>query len=85
MWDTHTSCMGSPFPMVHAKWSLVFLSSATFSQRLETALSLVYNNNTRSGLVFRSKAALMSEALLPIVQLCLITNKKHLSRAKHYI
>ena len=40
------SCMGSPFPIVHAKWSLVFRSLASSSQRLKTPLSLVYNNNT---------------------------------------
>ena len=37
--------MESPFPAVHTKWSLVFLSFETSSQRLKTDLSLVYNNN----------------------------------------
>ena len=41
----HTSIVESPFSIVHAKWSLVFWSFATSSQRLSTALSLVYNNN----------------------------------------
>ena len=43
-WDMHL-CMGSPSPAVHAKWSLVFWSFATSSQRLKTALSLVFSNN----------------------------------------
>ena len=30
--------------IVYAKWSLVFRSLETSSQRLKTALSLVYNN-----------------------------------------
>ena len=38
--------MGSPFPAVHAKWSLIFRFFATSSQRLNTALSLVYNNDS---------------------------------------
>ena len=33
----------SPFPIDHAEWSLVFRSFGTSSQRLKTALSLVYN------------------------------------------
>ena len=36
--------MGSPFPIVHAKWSLEFRSFSTSSQRLKTASSLVYYN-----------------------------------------
>ena len=38
------SCVGSPFPAVHAKWSLVSRSFAT-ALRLKTPLSFVYNNN----------------------------------------
>ena len=34
----------SPFPIVHAKWSLVFRSFATSSQWLKTALNFVYKN-----------------------------------------
>ena len=44
----HTPCIWSPFPTVYAKWSLVFRSFATSSQRLKTALRLVYNNNNLS-------------------------------------
>ena len=32
--EIHTSCMGSQFPAVHARWSIVFRSSVTSSQRL---------------------------------------------------
>ena len=42
------SCVGYPFPIVSASWPLVFRSFATFSQRLKTALSLVYNNNNNN-------------------------------------
>ena len=35
--------MGSKFPTAHAKWSLVFQSFAPSSQRVNTALNLVYN------------------------------------------
>ena len=45
MCGLHTPCMGYPFPIVHAKWSRVFRSFATFYQRLKTALRLVYNND----------------------------------------
>ena len=37
--------MASPFPIAHTKWSLVFRSFSSSSQRLTTALNLVYNNN----------------------------------------
>ena len=37
--------MGFLFPIVHAYLYLVFRSFATFLQRLNTALSLVYNNS----------------------------------------
>ena len=50
-------CMGSPLPAVHAKWSLVFWSFATSSQRLKAALNFVYNNN--SGLRFNDIGCLM--------------------------
>ena len=41
----YTLCLGSPFPVSYAKWSLVFPPLATSSQRLKSALSNVYNNN----------------------------------------
>ena len=44
----HTSCMGSPFPIVHTKLSLLFRSLAPSSQPLSTALSLLYNNNNNA-------------------------------------
>ena len=44
MCDTHL-VHGAPFP---AKWFLVFWSFTMSSQRLNTALSLVYNNNVMS-------------------------------------
>ena len=44
----HTSCIGSPFPTVLTKWSLVFRSFATFSLRLKTALILVYDTNNKN-------------------------------------
>ena len=40
--------MRSPFPMVLAKWSLVFRSFGTSLRILKTALSLVYDNNVIS-------------------------------------
>ena len=40
--ERYTLCAWDP--IVHTKWFLVFRSSATSSQRLKTALSLVYNN-----------------------------------------
>ena len=43
----HTPCMGSPFPTVYARWSLVFRLLATSSQQLKAALNLVYNNNVK--------------------------------------
>ena len=46
--------LGSNLPIVHAKWSLVFLFFfGTTSQRLKTALSLFYNNNNNNSTVFR--------------------------------
>ena len=39
--------MGYPFPIVNAKWSLVFWFFVTSSRRLRTALCLVYNNNNK--------------------------------------
>ena len=45
LYGVHTSCMGYPLPIVCAKWSRVFRSFTTSSERLKTALSLLYNNN----------------------------------------
>ena len=44
MWDTY-SVHGIPVLLAHARWSFIFRSFATSSQRLKTALSVVYNNN----------------------------------------
>ena len=38
----HTSCMCSPFSIGYAIWSLVFIFHATSSQRLHTAVIIMY-------------------------------------------
>ena len=44
--EMHTPCMGSPFPIVHTRRSLVFLSfSTTLSRWVRTTLNLLNNNN----------------------------------------
>ena len=41
----HTSCMGSPFPIVYGKWYLVFRSFGMILFRLKTAFSQLYDSN----------------------------------------
>ena len=38
----HTACMISQFPIIYAKWSLVFQSFTMSLQWLKTSLSLIY-------------------------------------------
>ena len=45
----HTSCMGSPFSIVHAEWSLAFWSFWIMRKRwVRTALNYRRNNNSNT-------------------------------------
>ena len=73
----HTTCMRSPFLIFHAKWTLVFLSLATFSQRLKTVLNLVYNVTIDCSCFFISKCPdtpFLSEGIFKI-QYCITAGK----------
>ena len=60
LFEIHTSCMESPFPAVHTKWSLVFQSFVTSSQRQKLLLILVYNKNNNNAFFFFSLHACFS-------------------------
>ena len=46
LYEIHTPCTGSPFPIVHTRWWWSFFFFIIVRRLVRTALNLLYNNNS---------------------------------------